>query len=108
MKFLLWIPMDHKLLLCRLFIIAMCSVPSAFELHQMLHGERNKMGPFMWIMYIVVGMEALFTIRHGREVFTEAFPIWVQAIWVILGSAFVYGLLKSSYNYLKSEKHEIK
>lgn len=96
--------MDHKLLIFRLFIVAMCSVPSTFELHEMLYGSRDKLGPFMWIMYINVGLEGLFTLRHGGGVFTASFPLFVKVGWVLITGLILFGLYKSISNYIKNRK----
>ena len=102
MKHLLWVPMNHVLLKQRLFIMAFCSIPSAYEFHEILFGDRHKLGPFIWILSVNLGLETIFVIRHGRFVYTDAFPIWIVYGWALIITIIILGFIKSMINYFKS------
>ncbi|KAF4666044.1 hypothetical protein FOZ61_010251 [Perkinsus olseni] len=83
-KYELWMPTSHWILVCRTFFWAFYAPPCTTELYKLLNG---KLGTFP--LYLVVGtiiqcLELGLCIKYGRGVFHESMPNNIRAWWIVI------------------------
>jgi len=85
MKYILWIPADHKLLLIRVYIWAFLAMISTREYYNYIT-EKNYyiFGPYLWISHIIIFTEWMIIYKFSDGIFTEPFPDYVKYIWAII------------------------
>jgi phosphatidylserine synthase 2 len=107
MKFILFVPADHTLLKARLFIWACVSIAASKEYYEFISNRHCKrVGPFVWLACLCLGVEFSITIKFGRQMFTTPFPWYVQLMWAVIGSLMLAGWAYSYSNGRKQEKEE--
>eukprot|EP00727_Mastigamoeba_balamuthi_P005744 m51a1_g179 hypothetical protein (441) ;mRNA; r:591800-593862 len=102
LKFLLWIPPPHPIVIGRLVVMFFVVGPALREYYQfIIDPKMHVFGPNAWICCAVVLLETLITLKWGRTVFTNVVPPryvcigWGVALACILATLFVYFPLRS-------------
>ena len=105
LKFILWVPADHKILSIRLFIMACTSLAASKEYYEFISNKHCKrVGPFFWMGVFCLSVEFSVTLKFGQSLFVEPFPWYVKLMWSILGSLILAGGVFSYYNQRKSQQ----
>ncbi|KAJ2159845.1 hypothetical protein GGF46_002736 [Coemansia sp. RSA 552] len=90
LKFLLWIPPEHPLVIARLSLLFLFSLPSAREYYEYYSNPRCKrMGAHCWLLITTLLTELLIVVKFGRGEFAEPFPRPVIAFWSLVAVALV-------------------
>jgi phosphatidylserine synthase 2 len=107
LKYILWIPANHNILPCRLFLWAFSSIACAKEYYEFITNRNCKrVGPFIWMASLALGVEFSIAIKFGSTMFVEPFPWYVKAMWTVIGSLLTAGQIYSFINQMKSRKTE--
>ncbi|KAJ2448879.1 hypothetical protein EV183_005204 [Coemansia sp. RSA 2336] len=82
LKSLLWVPPEHPLVIARLALLFMFSLPGAREYYEYYSNPRCKrMGAHCWMLIATLLTELLIVVKFGRGEFSEPFPRLVIAFW---------------------------
>ena len=74
-KYILWIPANHKILLIRVLMWATVCVAAAKEYYEFISNKHCKrVGPFVWLCCLTLGVEMSITLKFGLDLFTAPFP----------------------------------
>jgi Phosphatidyl serine synthase len=104
MKYILWIPANHNILLIRLFIWAFACIASAKEFFEFISNKHCKrVGPYVWLSCLALGVEFSITFKFGRQMFIEPFPDYVKIMWGIIFSLLLMGGLYAYSNGCKND-----
>jgi phosphatidylserine synthase 2 len=104
LKFILWIPADHKILSVRLFLWATASIACSKEFYEFITNPHCKrVGAFFWIAAFALGIEFSIAIKFGSHMFVTPFPWYVQAMWAVIGGLVLLGQIYSFINQIKSK-----
>ena len=104
LKYILWVPANHNLLLGRLCVWAVTCIASSKEYYEYVSNPHCKrVGPFVWIMCFTLGVEFSIAIKFGAQMFTQPFPWYVQALWTAIFSLVGLGAV---YAYCNGRKLE--
>jgi len=107
LKFILWVPANHNLVLFRVFIWAFGCIASAKEYFEFISNKHCKRGgPYVWLPVLALGVEFSITFKFGREMFVEPFPWYVKVMWTILGTLLLAGGVYAYSNGCKQIKRE--
>ena len=107
LKFILYIPADHNLLLFRVVLWGLIAINASREYYEfMSHNVVQKLGPNIWIAMMCLMLEVSIIVKHGITLFTEPFPWYVKLMWQIIGSVFLALLFYSYQNSKKIIKQE--
>ena len=91
LKFVLWVPANHDILLFRVILIGVCSLAGAKELFEYISNEYcHRLGPFIWLSLYTVSVEILTIFKCSDGLFTEPFPWYVKVIWVCMGLGYLW------------------
>jgi len=86
LKFLLWLPPNHMLLLYRTVIVSLATAPAVREAYQYADDPNCKrLGSHAWIVLSILVTELLICIKFGQGQFTDPWPVSVLAFWALLG-----------------------
>lgn len=97
LKFVLWVPPEHDLMIVRVVLWGLCSLATAKEWFEYISNEYcHRLGPFAWLTMYTCGVETLTVIKCSQGQFTAPFPWYVKVIWVCVALGF---LLLSSIAY---------
>jgi Phosphatidyl serine synthase len=78
LKFILWVPADHKILAVRVFMWAFGSIACAKEYYEFISNKYCKrVGPYVWVNSLSLGVELSIVIKFGSTMFTSPFPWYV-------------------------------
>ena len=104
-KFILWVPANHKLLSVRLFIWAFTCIAASKEYFEFISNKHCKrVGPFVWLSCLCLGVEFSITFKFGYEMFTTPFPWYVKIMWSVIGSLVAMGAVYAYQNGKKKEE----
>jgi phosphatidylserine synthase 2 len=107
LKFILWIPADHKILMVRVAMWAFGSIASAKEYYEFISNKNCKrVGPFVWLLSFAIGVELSIVIKFGSSMFTEPFPWYVVLMWTFIFGLILFGQGLAFYNQLNKKKQE--
>ena len=107
LKYILWIPADHKILMVRLFFWAFGSIACAKEYYEFISNRNCKrVGPYLWMLNLALGVEFSIAIKFGFSMFTEPFPWYVQLMWAVISVLLTIGQIYSLVNQLKKKDEE--
>jgi len=85
LKFILWIPADHKILAVRVFMWAFGSIASAKEYYEFISNKNCKrVGPYVWVPSLALGVEFSIVIKFGFNMFHAPFPWYVVTMWAVI------------------------
>ena len=103
LKFVLWVPPDHDLLIVRVSMWGLCSLATAKEWFEYISNEYcHRLGPFAWLTMYTCGVETLTVIKCSQGQFTEPFPWYVKIMWVCI----VFGFLWLSSIAYRNQQRE--
>jgi phosphatidylserine synthase 2 len=92
LKYLLWVPADHKILMVRVGMWAFGSIACAKEYYEFISNKYCKrVGPFVWVNSITLGVEFSIVVKFGSTMFKEPFPWYVQLIWAFISVLILIG-----------------
>lgn len=75
LKYILWIPANHKILMVRLFIWAFGSIATAKEYYEFITNKNCKrVGPWVWLSSFALAIELSIAVKFGMPMFTQPFP----------------------------------
>ena len=107
LKFILWVPANHKILSIRLFIWAFTSLAASKEYYEFISNKHCKrVGPFFWVGSFCLGVEFSIAFKFGYSMFTAPFPWYVQIMWAILGCLILLGGIYAYTNEKFNKKYE--
>jgi phosphatidylserine synthase 2 len=89
LKYILWVPANHNILLARVLLVGICSIPAAKEYYEFMSNEHcHRMGPFSWCMILCISVETVATLKFSRNLFIVPFPLYVKFIWTVIGAGY--------------------
>ena len=107
-KFTLWLPITHYLLIIRIFIWGFLSIMSIREYYEyIINKENKKIGHFLWLAHMMLILEWILIIKASisQNLFTEPFPNTIKNCWisviVILGLVGFKVILTDIIKYCK-------
>lgn len=102
LKFILWVPPDHKILSVRVAVWAFAGIAATKEFYEFFYNKYCKrVGPFIWLASFTLCIELSIGIKFGATMFHKPFPWYVQLMWVILGTLIILGGVIADINELK-------
>jgi phosphatidylserine synthase 2 len=91
LKYMLWIPMSHNVLLFRVLLLGTCCIPAAKEWYEFISNEHcHRLGPFAWCCIAVSTIEMLAVLKFQDFSQNAPFPLHVIAIWTTIGAGYLY------------------
>jgi hypothetical protein len=104
LKYILWVPASHNILAVRVFMWAFGSIACAKEYYEFISNKYCKrVGPYVWINSLALGVELSIVIKFGSTMFTAPFPWYVQVMWASISLLILIGYGIAFINQ-KSEK----
>jgi phosphatidylserine synthase 2 len=108
-KFVIWLPANHDLLLVRILIWAFLAIISAREYYEYITNPTCKrLGFNVWLAHLVLFIEWNITLKYSTGMFTAAFPWYVKYFWtcvfVILTGITIHLVKKDMTKYFKGIK----
>jgi|LauGreDrversion4_2_1035121.scaffolds.fasta_scaffold247859_2 hypothetical protein len=92
LKYILWVPADHKILGVRVFMWAFGSIACAKEYYEFISNKYCKrVGPYVWVNSLALGVEFSIVIKFGSTMFKTPFPWYVQAMWAFISVLILIG-----------------
>lgn len=92
LKYIMWVPPEHKILQVRLAIWAFSAIAATKEFYEFVANPYCKrVGPFIWLTSFTLMIEFSIVVKFGSTMFTAPFPWYVQAMWSVLGVFIVIG-----------------
>ena len=86
LKYVLWMPSSHWLLLIRALYWACMSVIVTREYYEFVYsGFREKIGTFCWLGHFALAMEWLIVFKDSAGMFTQEMPVWLKWTWSCIG-----------------------
>ena len=78
LKYIVWVPADHKILLVRVAIWGFSAIAATKEFYEFLSNKNCKrVGPFIWLTTFTLLVEFSIVVKYGRIMFNEPFPWYV-------------------------------
>lgn len=84
LKFILWMPSSHWLLLIRVLYWACMSAIVTREYYEFVYSGAEKLGTFCWLGHFALAMEWLIVIKDSAGMFTTVMPEWLQLTWTCI------------------------
>lgn len=104
LKFILWVPADHRLLSVRLGLWAFSAIAATKEYHEYITNKYcYRFGPFVWLTTLTLMMELSIVFKFGRTMFHAPFPWYVFVIWGTIGTLVAMGFAYAAYNERKNK-----
>lgn len=92
LKFILWVPPEHKILQVRLAIWAFSAIAATKEFYEYVTNPYCKrVGPFIWLTCFTLLIEFSLIVKFGAQMFTQPFPWYVKLMWSTIGFFIVCG-----------------
>lgn len=94
LKFVLWIPSSHWILLYRALFWAVFAVISTREYYgYVLTGFKSRLGSTCWLAHLILATEWLITLRNAEGLSFSLMPYWLQITWTgIIGLVIMVAL----------------
>ncbi|KAF4678274.1 hypothetical protein FOL47_000001 [Perkinsus chesapeaki] len=83
-KFELWMPTSHWILISRTFFWAFYAPPCTTELYKVLQGKLESFPIYLTVGTIIQCLELGLCIKYGRGVFNESMPKNIRICWIIV------------------------
>jgi len=98
LKFVLWHPPPHYIVIGRLVLWWLFSLPASREYYEFVSNmECKKVGTMAWLVFAIVGSETLLWIKCSKGQFphVNGHPTFIVVIWAIgLLGLFTFGILR--------------
>ena len=92
LKYILWVPADHKILGVRVFMWAFGSIACAKEYYEFISNKYCKrVGPYVWVNSLALGVEFSIVVKFESTMFTAPFPWYVQVMWACISVLVLIG-----------------
>ena len=93
LKYLLFIPANHDVLIYRVALWGFCAIATSKEWYEyVVNPNIHRIGPFSWLSFYTALIELMAVIKFSKGMFTEPFPLHVKVIWtaifILLSMAF--------------------
>lgn len=103
LKFIMWVPPEHKILQVRLAIWAFAAIATSKEYYEYnTNPYCKRVGPFIWLSTFTLLLEFSVIIKFGKDMFTAPFPDYVKLMWAVIG---FFILLGAAYAYRNERKY---
>ena len=90
LKFILWIPPPHGLMLARLLIFCLAGAAGCRDYYLYLTDDNCKaLGMHAWVSLVLIFTELLMVVKFGKGLFTAPFPEHVVIFWAVFLSLLV-------------------
>jgi len=101
LKFFLWIPPPHNIIVPRLFMWGLIGSAAIREYYDFITSSTKKFGTMAWLGTITVSAETLLVVKYGHEVDwekpTPAYVIWAWGLsfpFILVGGFIWYGRIR--------------
>ena len=85
LKFILWIPANHWILLSRLLFWAVFAIAGTREYYEYVSsGFKPRLGTNCWMVHILLFTEWMIVIKNNSGTFTEPMPMWILYVWSVI------------------------
>ena len=85
LKFTLWIPANHWILLSRLLFWAVFAIAGTREYYEYVSsGFKLRLGTNCWMVHILLFTEWMIVIKNNSDTFTEPMPMWILYVWSVI------------------------
>jgi phosphatidylserine synthase 2 len=92
LKYILWVPPEHKILSTRVAIWAFSAIAATKEFYEFASNPYCKrVGPFIWLTTFTLLIESSIVFKFGATMFTAPFPWYVQLMWSVIGALLFAG-----------------
>ena len=106
LKFIMWVPPDHKILTVRVAIWAFAAIASTKEFYEFITNKHCKrIGPAFWLTSYTLMVEFSIVVKFGSTMFHTPFPDYVKAIWAVISTFFLMGGVYAYLNQRKADKY---
>jgi phosphatidylserine synthase 2 len=103
LKFIVWVPPEHKILQVRLAIWAFSAIAATKEFYEYFSNPYCKrVGPFIWLTCFTLLVEFSIIVKFGSDMFVEPFPWYVKLMWTVIG---ILVLIGGAIAYRNERKH---
>ncbi|CAG9311239.1 unnamed protein product [Blepharisma stoltei] len=107
LKFILWIPADHWILVIRVFFVAFYAMVSIEEYFEYVSsGFRLRLGTNSWLAHMTVFTEWMIILKHSQGMFVEPMPYWLQIAWTGIGCFVVSSALCLFYSDISKKNSD--
>jgi len=97
LKFVLWHPPEHFIVITRLTIWWLISLPASREYYEFINNKNNKkLGTMAWLAFAIIGIETLLWIKCSPGQFNHvtSHPPHIVAVWILgIIGLFTFGIL---------------
>mmetsp|Transcript_17752 Transcript_17752/g.17587 ORF Transcript_17752/g.17587 Transcript_17752/m.17587 type:complete len:178 (-) Transcript_17752:20-553(-) len=83
-KYELWMPTSHWILVCRTFFWAFFGPPCTTELYKLLYGQLSTFPLYLAVGTIIQCLELGLCIKFGQGVFHESMPSNIRISWAVI------------------------
>ena len=106
-KYVLWVGAESDLLKARLFIWAFAAIACSKEYWVYIDDPNCKrVGPFVWLGTLTIGVELSIWFKFSRGMFEEEFPLFVYMMWVVYFGLAIIGGIYAYNNGVKAQELE--
>lgn len=106
LKYIIWIPADHNLLVFRVAIWGFTGIVAVKEYYEFCTNKYCfRLGPHCWLALFVLSLEISCAIKFGRHMFYEPFPKIIKLLWAFLATMLFFGYYIARENG-KSERRQ--
>ncbi|OMJ75451.1 hypothetical protein SteCoe_25420 [Stentor coeruleus] len=104
LKFILWIPSNHSLLLYRVLFWATLAIASTREYYEYVSsGFKLRLGTHCWIAHLIIAVEWLIVFKNSGGIFNNVMPMWLQYAWSLIAGFLIAAALCLFYKDLSKK-----
>lgn len=101
LKFILWVPANHSLLLYRVIFWAFLAIAATREYYEYISsGFKIRLGSHCWMAHFLIGIEWFIILKHTPGLFSESMPMWIQYTWSVIAGLLITIALSLFYKDL--------
>jgi phosphatidylserine synthase 2 len=91
LKFLLWIPPNHWIIVSRVGFWAIFAIASTREYYEYVSsGFKIRLGAHCWTAHVMIAVEWMIVFKNSEGLFSAQAPLWLSFIWSLV-AAFLVG-----------------